>query len=270
MFLIIHSAKLLNSAYICIMKSGLFHFKRFSVSHCRSSMKVGVDGVLIGAWATGGSRVLDVGTGCGVIALMMAQRYPEAIVDAIDIDISSVKEAADNFAASPWGVRLRAVHDSYSGFIEHKCRDKTNGELSEREREDCSEYDLIVSNPPYFDSGVTDFSSARTVARHQGSLSPEILISEACGILSPDGKVSMIVPSEFMGRICDCSRRCGLSLHRSCLVKAHESAQSKRIMLEFGRALPEHEAVETLVMFDKDGFPTPEYKTLCGEFYLRF
>ncbi|MDE5713403.1 MAG: methyltransferase, partial [Muribaculaceae bacterium] len=96
------------------MKDGLFHFKKFSVSHTRSSMKVGVDGVLIGAWAsTCAGDILDAGTGCGVIALMLAQRNPDSKVLAIDVDKPSIDEASENFINSPWGDRIEALETSY-------------------------------------------------------------------------------------------------------------------------------------------------------------
>ncbi len=265
MFLLVHSAKLVNSDYICTMKSGLFYFKKFSVSHSQSSMKVGVDGVLIGAWAgRGGVRMLDVGTGCALIALMLAQRFPSAGIDAIDIDSASVAEAKENIERSPWGDRVCVMQSPFSSLYE-----------------ECSEcYDLIVSNPPYFDSGVNDFSSARNIARHKGSLSPETLLACSSHMLRDKGRLSMIFPSEYFSKLRLMAPLCGMSLDRATYVKDGYGSVAKRVMAEFIKKESESscadadmtmtDEVPTLVMFEDDRQPTDEYRRLCGDFYLKF
>lgn len=244
------------------MKNGLFHFKRFSVSHARSSMKIGVDGVLIGAWATpDGGKILDAGTGCGVIALMLAQRNPDCEVLAIDIDMPSIAEAKDNFSNSPWGERLEALKISY----DEMCASENMS------------FDLIVSNPPFYLSGVSDFSTARNIARHQGDFSPEALILNAPGILNEGGRVAMIVPSEFFHGLQVTGIRSGLCLQRSVFVKDHPSAPVKRVMMEFlkseknkGERVYTPDEIPVLTMFDEKGIPTPEYRELGKDFYLKF
>ena len=237
------------------MNDGLFHFKRFSVAHTRSSMKVGVDAVLIGAWADcEGGSILDVGTGCGVIALMMAQRNPAAIVHAIDVDSASVEEAACNFSQSRWGRRLSACKMQFSEL--------TSGDFR---------FDRIVSNPPYFDSGVRDFTTSRNVARHQGELSPSVLLRGGGGLLTDSGKLAMIVPSEFYDRLGMEAEEVGLSVERACFVKASPKKQAKRVMMEFCLGTGSGGLVtETLTMFCSDGTPTDEYRLLESEFYLKF
>lgn len=237
------------------MNNGLFHFKRFSVAHGRSSMKVGVDAVLLGAWADSrGYSMLDVGTGCGVIALMMAQRNREAEILAIDVDSASVEEAACNFGRSQWSGRLRALHMPFAELVREG-----------------GKFDRIVSNPPYFDSGVTDFTTSRNVARHQGALSPSVLIRESTGLLTYDGRLSMIAPSEFFGRLCEDAVASGLNLIRACFVRGNPRKQPKRVMMEFGALLPDEEAaVDCLTMFDGTGAPSEEYRLLGREFYLKF
>lgn len=242
-------------------KEDVFKFKQFSVSHSRSAMRVGVDGVFIGAWAScKGKRILDVGTGCGLIALMMGQRNCDATIDAVEIDHASAEEAGINFAESPWSSRLAVYEEPFSDFVVKRVSD---GIL----------YDVIVSNPPYFDSGVTDFSSSRNVARHQGDLSPEILLHQALPLLSDDGVLAMVVPSEMMEKIVVAARSFGYSLRRACHVSAREDAREKRVLLEFGKWHDDEQTdvqESNLVMFESGGEPTPDYRLLAGAFYLRF
>ncbi len=240
-----------------------FRFKHFSVSHHRSSMKIGVDGVLIGAWTYIGSsrRILDVGTGCGVIALMMAQRAPEAEIDAIDIDAASIEEASENISVSPWSDRIKAILGSYSDA------------LSLLSVED-SGYDLIVSNPPYFDSGVTQAVTSREKARHQGELCPLSLLRGARSLLRQNGSVAMVVPSEYSDDLEKEAEKMEFVLERKCLVRGHDKAPFKRSLLQWrllgsdsDKTFPE---LKFLTLETTPGIPTDDYRDLCKDFYLRF
>ncbi len=254
-------------------KSGPFRFKHFSVSHARSSIKIGVDGVLTGALApirmqgTGkyAESVLDVGCGCGVIALMLAQRTPGAQVDAIDIDAGSVEEARENFAGSPWRDRLSAAVTDFN-------------EVQKK-------YDAVVSNPPFFRSGVTEPDSTRLAARHQGSLSPFTLLKRANEILNPGGMMTFIAPAEFEQEIvstCECER---LAIIAQTLIRGHAGAPVKRMVFSVtprkdlpgagvcgDSAVPEEycRTASELVLERSPGQPTDEYRALCHDFYLRF
>lgn len=234
------------------MKERLFRFKQFNVSHSRSALPIGVDGVLIGAWGDcSGQRLLDVGCGCGVIALMLAQRNPDAEVYAIDIHEPSVEESNENFLNSPWSKRLKASLMDFSVMA-------ASGE----------KFDRIVSNPPFFNSGVNQPSSARLAARHQGGLSPATLIEKGSGMLTADGRISMIVPSEMEDDLDEVASRHGLQPVRKCLVRDHETSPYKRIMLEYGK---NGDIIrENITMFEPDGTPTDRYRYLCGQFYLKF
>lgn len=243
-------------------KISKFHFKQFSVSHHRSSMKVGVDGVLIGCWADtkGARRILDVGTGCGLIALILAQRSPEAIIDAIDIDAPSVVEAQENISASPWASRIRAELCNYSDI-----RSRLSGNNYG--------YDLIVSNPPYYDSGVTETLTAREKARHQGELSPLSLLRGARYILNSGGSVAMVIPTENADTLVTQASGIGFRLIRKCLVRGHENAPYKRSLLQWG--ITKEESIddtveEVLTLEISPGNPTDDYRNLCKDFYLRF
>lgn len=244
------------------MKDGLFHFKRFSVSHSASSMKVGVDGVLIGMWAScGGSRILDAGTGCGVIALMLAQRNLSADIVAIDIDMPSVEEASLNFRNSPWSDRLSAGLASFN---------EINPDTYGR-------FDAIVSNPPFFDSGIRDLSTSRNRARHEGDFSPESLISHGPDLLTAYGTLAMIVPEASYDKIMKSAVKNGLALSRCVYVRDHAASKIKRVMMEFRRSRHEAEPSVSgkmewpiLTLFAEDGSPTDEYRELGKDFYLRF
>lgn len=240
-----------------------FRFKRFAVSHHRSSMKVGVDGVLIACWADigGAGRILDVGTGCGVIALIMAQRASGAHIYAIDIDAPSIAETRENVAASPWPERIDVRE---LGFAE--------ASLLLIDEQHC--FDLIVSNPPYFDSGITEATSAREKARHQGELSPMSLLKGAKSLLNPGGSVAMVVPTDIAGELEDDAFRLSYVLMRKCLVRGHSGAPYKRVLLQWRLSEQEerYQEVETeyLTLESSPGIPTDDYRRLCGEFYLRF
>lgn len=252
------------------MKERMFRFKQFSVVHSRSAMPVGVDGVLIGAWASaGGERILDAGCGCGLIALMLAQRNSSALVTGIDCHLPSVEESASNFAESPWSRRLEA----------RLC-------IFPEEVSGIDKFDGIVSNPPFFHAGIGAVDSARLKARHAGALSAKSLIEHAPEMLNPDGYLSVIVPAEEYGSLVARAAASGLNVARWCFVKDHESAPEKRVMLEFRyypEAIPDTDGIlaadtsanrepegETLTMFESDGSPTGQYRRLCGPFYLKF
>ncbi len=252
---------MINSDYLCIMKAGKFHFKQFSVGHGHGSMKVGVDGVMVGAWSSAsGKRILDAGTGCGLIALMLAQRNHAAEILGIDIDSASVDEAQCNFKDSPWSDRLQVRQESYVDFSPEGCG-----------------FDLIVSNPPYFDSGVTDLTTTRIAARHQGEFSPYVLLERSPKLLADGGRVAMIVPSEFFDKLRDWGISLGLVLVRAMFVRNHPEASVKRVLMEFSKDVDEgchvsvkREEVPMLTMFQDEGIPTDDYRNLCGDFYLKF
>ena len=255
------------------MKERLFRFKQFSVSHKDSAMKVGVDGVLTGAWASvEGKRILDAGCGCGLIALMMAQRAPESIITAIDVDRPSVMEARRNVGLSPWPDRISVEEISFDALP--------------------GKFDHIVSNPPFFDSGISAPSTAREISRHQGTLSPNSLIAKAPLMLNPGGLLTLIAPAEMADKLKTAAHERGMELRRVCYVRDNPSAQEKRVLMElmFGRegfpvkidsgeaTLYENKDIghsaetreEHLILFDSSGVPSEAYRCLCSPFYLKF
>lgn len=230
----------------------VFKFKRFAVLNDRTAMKVGTDGVLLGAWcpAEGARRVLDVGTGCGVIALMVAQRNAVAMIDAIDIDHDAIEEATINFANSPWSARLTAIEGDYN-------------QLARTEK-----YDVIVSNPPYFTHGVLPAGKSRTTARHTASLSYRQLIEGAVNRLTADGTLTLISPTEAESDIIEASAFASLPVKRLTRVIAVEGNEPKRLLWWLScRDVPYRE--DTLTIAHPDGTFTRQYIALTGDFYLK-
>ena len=176
-------------------------------------MKVGTDGVLLGAWAKGGQRILDAGTGTGVIALMMAQRYPEAQVTAIDIDEGAVRQAQQNVAQSPFAVQVTVLQETLQ---EHQ-----------------GAYDAIVSNPPFFIDSLAAPDEQRNMARHTQTLTYAELMQAAYKLLSDEGELSVVVPFDYRQRREDEAIFVGFFPSRVCAVKTTEKKPAKRYLLAF-------------------------------------
>ena len=209
-------------------------------------MKVGTDGVLLGAWAgpgrpgeiSGGSpqTVLDIGTGSGLVALMLAQRFPEAQVTGIDSDA----EAA---------------------ALQEFCRGTAATAAARR-------FDLIVSNPPFYDTTLTNPDPLRTAARHTGGLTHEELLLLSAGLLSDTGVFSLIVPSESEKSILRLADRSRLHLHRLTRVYSKPSSRPRRILATFGKISEGPATEETVCLTDADGNRSEWYRKISEEFYL--
>lgn len=206
-------------------------------------MKVGTDGVLLGAWANGGTRVLDVGTGTGVVALMMAQRFPEAQVTAIDIDKGAVSQAQENVAASPFAHQVMVLHER----------------VQELEQEDG--YDAVVSNPPFFIDSLKAPDEQRNMARHADTLTYAELMWSAWRLLADGGELSVVVPSDYRRRMEDEATFVGFFPNRVCAVKTTERKAPKRYLLAF-RKHPCACVTESMTIGDD------YYSHLTSPFYL--
>lgn len=247
-----------------------FQFKQFYVRHDRCAMKVGTDGVLLGAWTETPHlpcSVLDIGTGSGLVALMLAQRFPEAHIDAIDIDESAVNQAAENFAASPWSDRLHAYHSCLQDwqFVNGKC---PNGKW----------YDLIVSNPPYFQNSLKNPDSGRKQARHTDTLSYEELFAHSTRLLRTGGRLALILPAEEEEHARLLADSNGLFLTRVTRVFSKESKPARRVLLCFYKpdsrntdTSKQRDFVppeDTLVLENEKGGRSAAYQELTKDFYL--
>ena len=223
----------------------MFRFKQFTIQQDACAMKVGTDGVLLGAWAHGGPRILDVGTGTGVIALMMAQRYAEASVVAVDIDDGAVRQAAANAASSPFAMRIR---------VEQTRVQAMDSELA-------GTFDAVVSNPPFFIDSLQAPDRQRSVARHAATLTYADLMAAASRLLSADGELSVIVPFDYRRRMDDEAVFQGFFPSRVCAVKTTPSKPVRRYLLAYRKQPCPCEQAE-LVIGDE------QYQLLTGAFYL--
>ena len=230
----------------------VFHFKQFDVANDVSAMKLGTDSVLLGACALipeGVRRVLDVGTGTGVVALMIAQRTGgTAHIDAIDIDAPSVSEAQANFAASPWRGSLRAEHCALGDWPREK------------------EYDLIVSNPPFFDDSLLNPDSRVSAARHTLSLSYRDLCAYASETLSEDGVLAMVLPAETQKALVRTAVSFSLYPRQITLIRTTERKPVRRIVACFTKRRCECSEVEVTMM--EGGEYTTRYRSLVETFLL--
>ena len=218
-------------------------------------MKVGTDGVLLGAWAGQGSpdSVLDIGTGSGLIALMLAQRFPEARITGIDIDRDAAMQARENFGKSPWKDRLLAMHISLQEF----CRTHAN-----------QRFDLIVSNPPFYDTTLTNPDTRKTTARHTGGLAHNELLLLSASLLSDPGVFSLIIPSESEKSLLRLAGRSGLHLLRLTRVFSKPGSRQRRTLAEFGKTPSATPVEDTLTLMNPDGSRSGAHAGLTGDFYL--
>lgn len=259
---------------------GNFRFKQFEIEQDRCAMKVGTDGVLLGAWAQGGRRILDIGSGTGLISLMMAQRFPEAEVVGIDMDADACGQARENVMASPFCDRVEIeccrLQDFGGAGVSKTAEALEAAEgLKAAEALETAEglkaagvFDAIVSNPPFFVDSLKNPDSKRTMARHTDSLPFRDLFAGVKRLLSDDGIFSAIVPVEVVEQFVAESCILGFYLIRKCGVKTVERKQPKRFMLSFAkhRISPYEEHVET--MMDSQGNRSEWYRKITEEFYL--
>lgn len=269
-------------------KERIFKFKQFEVSHGHSALPIGMDGVLIGAWVevSNARNILDVGTGCGVIALMCAQRCAGAVVNGIDIHRPSVIEALGNFKASPWSNRLNALCVDFNAITDASDDNIANVSDSTRPAglnasNDAvlpRKFDLIVSNPPFYNSGVDlgCHASARLVARHAGSFGPAQLISSGASILTDTGSIATIFPAGQKEIVLGKCHEARLQVQRLCYVVSRPGNPPKRVMLQAGirkvdTPLRQDPYMETtLHIYDGNAEYSDAYKALTRDFYLKF
>ena len=231
-----------------------FRFKQFAISQERAAMKVGTDGVLLGAWVRvddSDRRILDVGTGTGVIALMMAQRTVNARITGVEIDPPSADEARGNAAASPWSDRVEVVCCDVAGY-------------SPDER-----FDLIVSNPPYFSESLLPPDPGRAAARHTDTLSFDALADSVRRLLADDGRFALILPTAEAVRFRMTAVGRGLYPHRMTEVWSTPRSGAIRLLAEYSLRPSAEPPAAGRVVIDDGGF-TDEYRRLTKDFYLKF
>jgi tRNA1Val (adenine37-N6)-methyltransferase len=234
----------------------MFQFKQFSVQQDQCAMKVGTDGVLLGAWAPIDNHpisILDIGTGTGIIALMLAQRSSAAQIDALEIDEDAYEQSVENFENSPWSDRLFCFHAGLDEFID--------------EPED--EYDLIVSNPPFHTEDYFSGDDKRDQARFTEALPFEDLVEAADLLLSENGVFAVIIPFTAEEKFISLANNFDLYPIKITRVKGTPTAETKRSLLAFSRHKQQNFPIDELVIEIARHDYTPEYINLTKDFYLK-
>lgn len=229
-----------------------FHFKHFSLFHHRSSMKVGTDAIMLGRWTDvkPSDVVLDIGTGCGLLPLMLAQKGV-AQVDAVDIDSASIEEATINFEASQWREQLKAFCVDIVDFQTDK------------------QYDLIITNPPYFVHFSQCDSTRKSKARHSDvTLSFDVLCGVVRRFLKPDGRFALVLPAVESVAFLKVAQSMGLFLHKRMAIIPIAGKESNRVHLELAFLQTNEIQEETFVLRDGDNRFTAQYKDFLKDFYL--
>lgn len=234
-------------------RNSIFHFKQFTIDHSAATMKVGTDAVLLGAWAhvKAAKHLLDIGTGSGIIALMLAQRTnASSRIDAVEIKPLDAEQARINVRNSPWPDKIKIHVSSVQEFVAPVL------------------YDQIISNPPFFSNSFQPPDAGRSSARHTNTLPFVDLLDAVKRLLSDDGAFSLIIPYTEGQKLIALATTSGLRLTRQCTFRGRPDKPAERLMLEFKRVFEECEMTQ-LNMYETDGMLSPEYIELTKSFYLK-
>lgn len=233
--------------------SDVFQFKHFAIKQNLCAMKVGTDGVLLGAWTKAPTgNVLDIGCGSGLISLMIAQRNPNTQIDAIDVDHNAFLQTTENIANSEWKHSIKSHHTTLQNFTTDK------------------KYQLIVSNPPFFVNATKSANNSKNIARHTDELSFNDLLHHASKLLENDGVFSVVLPTTEEVEFCKIASTHELFLNRVCYVKPNLDKEPKRILMEFSLTNTPIVSESLTIETKKRHHYTEEYRNLTKEFYLHF
>lgn len=237
------------------MPNTWFRFKQFTIQQERAAMKVGTDGVLLGAWSSvpgPGKWVLDIGTGTGLIALMIAQRSKDVWVDALEIDPSSASQAKENFQNSPWEKRLKSIPSSFQAYSS-QCK---------------KQYDLIICNPPFFSGSKKTQSKSKNLARHDDCLSLEDILTGSLSLMKETTIISLILPAQKEAAVSDLIAEHQMCCRRLTRVIPTPGKSSNRILLELslipGKCIEDDLCIE----MGKRHLYSDQFKNLVDGFYL--
>ncbi|WP_418508566.1 tRNA1(Val) (adenine(37)-N6)-methyltransferase [Corallibacter sp.] len=232
-----------------------FLFKQFTVHQDRCAMKIGTDGVLLGAWSSLEHQpfsILDIGAGTGILSLMLAQRSQAEIIDAIEIDDEAYEQCVDNFEQSPWGDRLFCYHASLDEFTE--------------EIEDT--YDLIISNPPFYSENYKTDNQQRDLARFQDAMPFDHLLNSASKLLSENGVFSVVIPHQEEKHFIELASKVALHPNNILHVKGTPDSEIKRSLIDFSFKKSTINISELIIETSRHNY-TEAYKNLTKDFYLK-
>lgn len=234
------------------MPKDSFSFRMFTISQTQSAMKVGTDSVLLAAWINVPKpyNILDIGAGTGILSLLMAQRYEEAQITALEISSEAIKDVQENVKNSPWKNRVQIIEGDFCQF---------KSELK---------FDLIICNPPYFENSLHSPLMLRNKARHSDAMPFPVLVSGVQKILSEKGVFAIIIPFENAELIRHLAFEQELYTYRQTVIYTKENTPPKRIMLQFTSELQLCHT-NTLTIYTSNGTYAPEYRELVGKYYLR-
>jgi tRNA1Val (adenine37-N6)-methyltransferase len=237
------------------MRNSCFYFKQFAIAQDKCAMKVGTDGILLGAWAKlpENAQILDIGTGTGLLALMLAQRSQSSntFINAVEIDHDAYQQAKENIESSPWRDRINIDHASIQDWVIA-----------------CShQYDLIISNPPFFENAFKPSQNSRNLARHSDSLSQTDLLQIASQLLKPNGRLAVIYPTDLANNFLAKAQSFNLFCDRQVHVKPTPQSPVKRILLELSPTQYPTQATMLTIEESKHLY-TQDYISLVKDFYL--
>lgn len=232
----------------------VFRFKQFGIAQDRCPMKIGTDGILLGAWAGGehARHILDIGTGTGLIAIMLGQRASSAQIHAVEIDQASCEQARENMAAAPWAKRLHLHAQSIQDFA----------------RTTDLQFDLIVSNPPFFTGGTFSDRSDRTQVRHTVKMPHGDLLAAVRTLLAPDGRFAVILPLIEGLRFQELAETYHLYCTRLTEVHPRQNKPVERLLMEFAQDKQPLRKDQLVIQHDKNNHWTEAFIALTRDFYL--
>lgn len=239
-----------------MMDKDIFRYKEFCIRQSNAAMKVGTDSDLLGTLAAGGKRILDIGTGTGVLSLMLAQRFPDAVITAIDIDENAIKDAEVNFRESKFADRITLRNVSFQDYIKEV---RMNGSSPL--------FDCVVCNPPYFDKSTESADRSRTRARHTSSLPFSELIEGAYELLEPGGVFSVCIPPEVLTDFTSECLFAGFWPKDTYKIKSIPEKEAKRFVLVNSKGRVEPHTHE-FCMRNADKSRSEWYKELMREFFV--
>ena len=234
----------------------MFHFKKFSIDDSKAAMKIGTDAVLLGAWVTcaNETRILDIGSGSGILALMMAQRNANTPVDAIEIEYEASVLTKENINLSPWSSRIEAYHLSAQQF----CNNTHN------------KYSLIICNPPFFTDSLKSPGESRNLARHNDTLAVSDLLEITSELLTDEGKASFVIPADALEKWKNEALRHGLFPMKITYARSSPVHKVHRVLIAFTRTGIQDAVEDDICIYNTDSSHSEEYKSLTRDFYLYF